>query len=400
MKVYTGNGLGDMYFALVREIARNGKQIPTRHGPCLELDEPVCLRYEMPGHCWMTIPGRGFNPFFALAEVMWILAGNGNVEWISYFNSNMRKFADEGKEEFHGAYGLRMRAWPSNEASYITLDQIGLAIKKLKQDSFSRQAVVSLWDPSRDNLVVSKDYPCNNLLYFRLRDGVLDQTVIQRSCDLVWGAPHNAIQFSHVHAYVAGCLGAKMGRFHYFIQNLHYYLDLYKPTLAKLICQAFDEPEMYRPTIRALAVPGFGPVTGEEFETHEDYTLHMLHVDMKYLSTAEPRGEGYWGKILPTMLWIYKMVKEQNPRSFLNGNELVATASHIARKILSLPQPLWELALMYYEDKTYGISKEVYSTCVRMLNEKEEESGTSPQAQEEESVNRGGDSIPPEEASS
>ena len=384
MKVYSGNGLGDMYFALVREIARSGKEIPTRHGPCLELDEPVCLRYETPGHCWMTIPGRGFNPFFALAEVIWILSGSGDVEWISYFNSKMRMFSD-GSANFHGAYGLRMRAWPSSIGEYLSLDQIGLAINKLRKDPFSRQAVVSLWDPMRDNLVKSKDYPCNNILYFRLRDGVLDQTVIQRSCDLVWGAPHNAVQFSHVHAYVAGALGAKIGKFHYFIQNLHYYLDLYKPTLAKLITQAFDEPEMRWPTVKAEVVPGFGPVTGEEFEevsASVNRMMSSLSQKIRY-SKSQARSD-YWGYLIPKMLWIYRMVK----------SDPIEMAPRLSEYILELPQPLRDLALMYYEDKTYGIAKEVHSTCVRMLHEEEEKSRTSPQAQEEESLNRGGDSIP------
>lgn len=367
MKIYSGNGLGDMYLALVREIARNGREIPTRHGPCLELEEPVCLVYEKPGHCWMTIPGRGFNPFFALAEVVWILSGNGNVEWISYFNSNMKKFADEDQEDFHGAYGIRMRRWPSSTGEYLTLDQLGFAINKLKADSFSRQAVVALWNPEKDNLLKSNDYPCNNLLYFRLRDGVLDQTVIQRSCDLIWGAPHNAVQFSHVHAYVAGSIGAKIGKMNYFIQNLHYYLDLYKLTLAGLIERAFDENEqMYQATVKALGVQEFSAISQERFTQSQDFTLRMLHTDMKYLYKFEPLIGGYWDNIIPTMLWIYRSVKE--------GTE---DSVHLARKILSMPEPLRELALMYYEKCTYGISKEVHSTCVRLLDEKKEKSRTS-----------------------
>lgn len=379
MKIYRGNGLGDMYFALVREIARNGKEIPTRHGPCLELEEPVCLQYETPGHCWMTIPGRGFNPFFALAEVVWILSGNGNVDWISYFNSNMRMFADGANEEFHGAYGIRMRKWPSSGSNYLHLDQIGLAINKLKLDPFSRQAVVSLWDPEKDNLVVSKDYPCNNLLYYRLRDGVLDQTVIQRSCDLVWGAPHNAVQFSHVHAYVAGSIGAKIGKLNYFIQNLHYYMELYKPTLANLITQAFMEPDLPLMRVKALAVPGFRPVTQKEFEgVDEDYIEKFLSTPANLIGSFHRTGDDYWNCIIPEMISIYKMVKEHK-------REVGRTdwdAEDLAKKILALPEPLRELALMYYEDKTYGISKEVHSACVRVLDETEKKSRSSSQSQE------------------
>jgi thymidylate synthase len=379
MKTYKGKGLGDMYLALVREITRNGKEIPTRHGPCLELAEPVCLEYEGPGHCWMVIPGRVFNPFFALAEVVWILSGNGNVEWISYFNSNMRKFADEGKEDFHGAYGLRIRKWPNNYCSWMHLDQIEWAVKKLQKDPYSRQAVISLWDPDRDNYIPSNDYPCNNLIYYRLRDGVLYQTVVQRSCDLIWGAPHNAVQFSHIHAYVAGALGARIGKLTYVIQNLHYYLELYKPTLANLIAKAFDENEqMYRATVKALAVPSFSPVNERSFEIANESVNQLLSSEGDDLVGFYRRQRGpkakayYWQALIPEMLWIYRMVKETP----------IGMGLGICSYIMALPDPLCELVLMYYEDKTYGIAKEVHSTCVRMLDEEKEKDRASKEGQE------------------
>jgi thymidylate synthase len=394
MKTYRGKGLGDMYLALVREITRNGKEIPTRHGPCLELPEPVCLQYEEPGHCWMVIPGRGFNPFFALAEVMWILSGNGNVEWISYFNSNMRKFADEGQEDFHGAYGLRIRKWPVSIANYIHLDQLEYVIKKLREDPYSRQAVVSLWDPERDNIQKSKDYPCNNLIYYQLRDGILHQTVVQRSCDLIWGAPHNAVQFSHIHAYVAGCLGAKIGKLTYFVQNLHYYLELYKPTLAKLIELAFDENEQtYQATVKALAVPHFVPISGKGFKLANSGVNQLMRLASDKLVRfchGETWGFSadtyYWQKTIPEMLWIYRLVKESQFEMRLG----------ICVYIRLLPEPLRELVLMYYEDKTYGISKEVYSTCVRMLDEEKEKDRASKEGKEgsENAATQASDALP------
>lgn len=385
MKIYRGKGLGDMYFALVREITRHGREIPTRHGPCLELDEPVCLQYEEPGHCWMVIPGRGFNPFFALAEVIWILSGNGNVEWISYFNSNMRKFADEGKEDFHGAYGLRMRKWPSMIGDYVTVDQLDCAIGKLEKDLYSRQAVVSLWDPELDNVIKSNDYPCNNLIYYRLRDGILHQTVVQRSCDLVWGAPHNAVQFSHIHAYAAGSLGAKIGKLTYVIQNFHYYLELYKPTLANLIERAFDEPEMYYgPTVKAQKHPNFCSVDAAGFS---DSLRRVESAARGRLSLAPEESHLYWLYTIPEMLWIYRLVKEAP----IGGMGL-----GVCSYIMALAEPLRELVLMYYEDKTYGISKEVYSQCVRMLDEEKVEKRTNKEAKEgsEGSATEGGNPLP------
>lgn len=380
MKTYSGHGLGDFYFALVREIARNGKQILTRHGTCLELEEPVCLNYESPGYCWMVIPGRNFNPFFALAEVVWILSGNGNVEWIAYYNKNMRKFADGDREDFNGAYGLRMRRWPSTQlASYVTIDQLSIAIDKLKREPLSRQAVISLWDPERDNLLKSNDFPCNNVVYLRLRNGVVDQTVVQRSCDLIWGAPYNAVQFSHIHAYLAGCLGAKIGKLTYIIQNLHYYEELYKDTLHNLLERAFDESEVGgKPLVRAECAQGFSAVTDEEFQH-----VHLKVEKIRAFKTDKPRelpnpkwppsANDYWMGIIPKMLTIFRWVKEPG---WQYGPYWVAD------EILGLPSPFMELALNYYEQCTYGMSKEVYSTCVRLLDDAKEKGRTNTETKE------------------
>lgn len=240
MRIYSGDGIGDIYYDLIRDITEHGRKIVTRGIESLELPGLVILEYHVPGACWMRIPGRKFNPFFALAEIPWILSGNGNVEWISYFNSNMRSFSD-GDEDFHGAYGLRIRHWPKNiyRTEWKDVDQIVQVVNKLIADPFSRQAIISLWDPSIDN-EPSKDIPCNNHICYTLRDGKLHQTVTIRSNDVVWGTPHNAIQFTHLHAYVAGLLGVKMGLFTYVIHNLHYHLNLYKPTLSNLIDQAYN----------------------------------------------------------------------------------------------------------------------------------------------------------------
>jgi thymidylate synthase len=353
MKVYEGAGLGDMYFRLIRDLVNNGREVIVRGQKRLEMREPVTLVYNKPGYCWMNIMGRKFNPFFALAEVVWILTGNGNVEWISYFNSKMRDFSD-GNENFHAAYGDRLRHWQvyeHNFTKFITeVDQIQQVIQKLREDPFSTQAVMSLWDPLRDNIVKSKDYPCNNLVYYSLRDGFLDQTVVIRSNDIVWGTPHNAIQFTHIHALVAGELGVEMGKLTYVIQNLHFYYDLYPIILARLIQQAMederDEDESRDRIIQALPLPGFCTVTEKEVKQMSDNVEAILQLN------AEPLiGTGYWCQFIPWMILIFKMLKTGD--SPLSPNEM-------ARQISFLGQPLVDLIKDFYFD-----TKSPYAATVR-----------------------------------
>jgi thymidylate synthase len=341
MKVYTGKGLGDIYLSVFRDLKANGVLVHPRGQNCIEMPEPVTFVYEKPGYCWMCIPGRRMNPFFALAEVVWILSGRGDIDWIAKYNAKMRDFNDGGLEN-HGAYGLRIRRWnvTSNSNWAVTpvvelqeVDQLAQVVRKLKGDPYSRQAVISLWDPVRDNLIKSKDIPCNNWVGYKLRQNnplfwTLDQTVVIRSNDLVWGCPYNAVQFTHLHALVAGMLGAEMGTLTYVIQNLHYYTDLYPEALG-----AIEEAAATMGNVGAQKVERFGPVTQEGF----DVTKRLVPV----FDSAS--SENYWTQTIPLMIWIHDAIKFANRDSYSSGH-----SRFVAKSIAELPHIFQVLTEDFY----------------------------------------------------
>lgn len=244
IKVFKAPHLNDVLGELYTHVLKQGRESAPRGQRVLEAPRPVVLDLAENRSPWTLIPARKLNPYFALAEVVWILAGQKDVGFITYYNKNIAQFSNDGIE-FDAAYGDRLRNWPvyqSREDFYYTdrgsksydldhLDQIPLVCDRLKRDPSTRQAVLALWDPARDLKSGSKDYPCNNLCYFTLRDAVLDMSVVRRSNDMVWGLPYNQIQFYFIHALVAGELNARVGRYTEFVQNMHVYLDAYKPTL-------------------------------------------------------------------------------------------------------------------------------------------------------------------------
>jgi len=379
MKVYSGEGLGSFYYELIRDITNHGRRITTRGHDCLEMPEPVLFVYEKPGHCWMRTPGRKFNPFFALAEIVWILMGSGDVEWISYFNSNMRRFADKDQPNFHGAYGLRMRKWGNDYPLYLAdveassleligkesapIDQIQHVVRKLREDPNSRQAVISMWDPVRDNLDKSADYPCNDLVIFSLREDVLDMTVVIRSNDVIWGTPYNAIQFSHLLSYVAGSRMVKMGKIYYFVQNLHYYFDLYKKTLATVLERAFSDD--HAPKLKAEVIPNFDVVSPEEFTKTLANISYIFrnYRDIKIpLPVTQVRftGGGYWNHTIPMMIWLYTVIKSGRVS---DANDL----DFLAERVVSLGEPLTSLILDFYEESQNQLAREVLHSCRRTL---------------------------------
>lgn len=258
-----GRNLLEVYPQLLNEIRNNSQEAAPRGHRVTEHNGPIVWKIEKPWEWALLIPGRRINPFFALAEVVWMWSGKGGTDFITYYNKSMSQFADEGVPYFNAAYGRRVRhagydERPFREIPYLVtpglstekvdVDQLQFVIKKMKSDPETRQAAISLWDPVKDNFTKSKDHPCNNMVYVSQRGykegveglqpptpGKLSMTVVIRSNDLIWGIPYNMIQFVHLQALIAGSLGHEMGSFTVMCNNLHYYHDLYPDTLTTVL---------------------------------------------------------------------------------------------------------------------------------------------------------------------
>ena len=253
MSIITRN-LFCAYPGLLRMLSNRGVDASPRGKQVLEMQGPTMWVLNNPQEWAIMIPGRKLNPFFALAEVIWMWSGKGGSDFIQFYNKSITQFLDPGIPYFHGSYGKRVRhagysetpfrsiptlqshtSSPSEGTKEVEIDQLEWVISKLRTDPETRQAVVSLWDPCKDNFVESKDHPCNNTLYFWVRDNELNMTVVRRSNDLVWGVPYNMIQFSHLHALMAGSLGVAVGTYYVIANNLHYYKELYPDTLKTVL---------------------------------------------------------------------------------------------------------------------------------------------------------------------
>ncbi len=250
---------GEAYQSLVRTVREHGVEASPRGKAVSELRWPQMWHITNPSRWPVFISGRALNPFFALAEVVWMWSGKGGAEFITFYNKSISQFLDEGIPYFHGSYGRRVRHYgydehpfrkiPSNRAQPgtgagsfpVEVDQLFHVLRKLRQDPHTRQAVVSLWDPIKDNLVSSKDHPCNNILYFQQRDGALHITIVRRSNDVIWGVPYNMCQFTHLHALMAGELELKQGHYTVMANNLHAYHDLYPETYELVNQWAFNK---------------------------------------------------------------------------------------------------------------------------------------------------------------
>jgi len=222
MYIIKGDSFEKVYKKSIISILRDGEEVAPRGSKTFELN-PATLVIE-DARKLLTMPNeRKGNYTFQLAEALWMLRGSNDLEEIAHYNGVWRYFEDEDdKGILNGAYGERLRAWNGD------IDQFYEVYKKLKQDSYSRQAIMIIFDPERDNKIhesgsYSKDIPCTNYFAFTVRNGKLNMTVVMRSNDLHKGTIYdvpNFIIFQHI---LAGWLEVEVGKYTHVANSFHIY---------------------------------------------------------------------------------------------------------------------------------------------------------------------------------
>lgn len=272
----TYRNVNDAFTGLVRGIHEGSiptEVLPSRYGEVMCIEEPVIVTYTHPTERVLFNTARNANPFFHLYEALWMLAGRNDVAPLTYYNSRMVEFSDDGKE-FNGAYGYRWRHsqvpdhqnWENGDG----VDQLNILINHLKAKPESRRAVLQMWNVEDDLLKVdtSKDVSCNLSVCFSVEQGMcrmcnglagpdspvpthhdtpdgtcpackgtphnqpryLNMTVFNRSNDLIWGMlGANVVHFSILQEYMAAHLGLDVGKYNQVSNNLHVYTKNWEP---------------------------------------------------------------------------------------------------------------------------------------------------------------------------
>ncbi len=191
----------------------------SRGGPTKEILH-VAISIEDPRQRWIVSREPPLNVAFALAEVVWIIAGRRDLKFLEFWNSKLRDFVGPGPR-LHGAYGHRLRC-------HFGLDQLKRAYEALRQSPDTRQIALQIWDSSTDlprasGSPADNDIPCNVVSLPKVRDGKLEWTQVIRSNDLFLGVPYNLVQFTCLQEIMAGWLGIECGSYNQISDSLHLY---------------------------------------------------------------------------------------------------------------------------------------------------------------------------------
>ncbi len=209
MMVNQGQHAHQMYREAMNALMRYGQEVEVRGFKTKEIINYITIISEPWHHCHF-VPGRRWNPWIAMSEALWIMAGRQDIEPLLPYNSNIKNFSDDGVTIW-GAYGKRIAK------------QIPHLITRLEKDSNDRRAVLSIWEP-RDLQAETKDPPCNDMVMFKIRKNKLHMTVINRSNDIHWGLyAVNIPTFGILMDWLAARLGVEMGFQVHMSNSLHLY---------------------------------------------------------------------------------------------------------------------------------------------------------------------------------
>lgn len=164
----------------------------------------------------ITEEWRQWNAKYAEREWNWYLSHSRDVSELQK-HAPVWKRMHGGDCQVNSNYGW---LWNRNK-------QLQKVIEKLENNPDTRQAWLTLYD-GKEIDDYDYDTPCTLNIGFKIQENptlkILNMTVLMRSNDLIFGFCNDQYCFSQLQKYVASRIGATVGDYYHFAQDLHIYL--------------------------------------------------------------------------------------------------------------------------------------------------------------------------------
>ena len=165
----------------------------------------------------ITEEWRQWNAKYAEREWNWYLSHSRDVSELQK-HAPIWKRMHGGDCQVNSNYGW---LWNRNK-------QLQKVIEKLEDNPDTRQAWLTLYD-GKEMDDYEYDTPCTLSIGFKVIiydefEKILNMTVLMRSNDLIFGFCNDQYCFSQLQKYVASRIGATVGNYYHFAQDLHIYL--------------------------------------------------------------------------------------------------------------------------------------------------------------------------------
>lgn len=212
------NQFDEQYQALLSDILEHGvEETNERTGHVCKSLPGMTVRIDLAkGFPLLTLRKIPLKVF--IAEQVWFLMGERNLEWLQDFTKIWDDFAEKNNC-VEAAYGYRWR-------KHFGRDQVDGLVQLLSEDPTSRHGVVMMWDPSDDGLACGtkkKNVPCPYTFTVQVIGGKLCLHLVIRSNDMMLGNPHDTAGFALLAHLIAQKLGVEVGILTVSISNAHIY---------------------------------------------------------------------------------------------------------------------------------------------------------------------------------
>lgn len=209
--VIEGGYGAQVYPKLITSVINGGRHRPSRNGDTIDLGH-VITHLHSPLAALPLGTGRNLSRKIAAAEAVQLIGGFSDPELMLKASPNFARYMEPGLKQFHGAYGTRIG------------HQLPAVIHKLQAAPDTRQAVITLWDPLRDNQPSKRDYPCTVMLHFDVSNGRLNMNTIMRSNDVWLGVPYDWFQFTQLQLTMCNVMGLDCGTYTHQSLSTHIYV--------------------------------------------------------------------------------------------------------------------------------------------------------------------------------
>ncbi len=173
-------------------------------------------------------------------ELLWFLRGDTNVEYLHEHGVTIWDEWADGNGDLGPIYGAQWRSWPTPDGGIV--DQIGQAVKLIRQDPDSRRIIVSAWNVAAlDKMALA---PCHTFFQFYVANGALSCQLYQRSADIFLGVPFNVASYALLTMMMAQVCELKAGEFIHTFGDAHLYINHLDQVDLQLSRKPFPSPIM------------------------------------------------------------------------------------------------------------------------------------------------------------
>lgn len=148
------------YDKALEQILTNGVEVPNRTGTNALSIHGITCRYRIDEY--FPIPTKRKSYYKSIfAELLWMISGSTNINdlnalgskiWDFWRDSDFEKRNSYKDGDLGPIYGWSFRKfgrnYKDNDSGYEGFDQISYLIDELKNNKFSRRALINLWDPT------------------------------------------------------------------------------------------------------------------------------------------------------------------------------------------------------------------------------------------------------------